>query len=106
MKKKKSVNYTLIFSDIIQKKFPERKLELLPFLKKEELSAVEILKLNEQIFLDKKSDSFSMNGKFRSYSESDIKMILAFQKKHQLNNSQLASHFGLSKNSVSKWKKL
>ena len=44
--------------------------------------------------------------KFRSYKKSDILNILDYQKENGLNNSQLANHFRLSRNTVSKWKKL
>lgn len=52
------------------------------------------------------SETKNINKKHRSYSKSDIIKILNHQKKNQLNNSQLARHFGLSRNTVTKWKRL
>ena len=58
-------------------------------------------KLNEIIF-GKKTE----NQKFKSYKRSDILKILDYQKKYKLNNSQLANHFNISRNTVTKWKKM
>jgi DNA-binding transcriptional regulator YiaG len=46
------------------------------------------------------------NQKFRSYKIPDIQKILDYQNKYQLNNSQFANHFQLSRNTVAKWKKM
>ncbi len=106
---RKSINhpdYQRIYSDIIQLKYPEKKQVCQSILEKKQLLALDILKLNQLIFekIDKETEVF--NQKHRSYSKSDIFHILDFQKKHNLNNSQLANYFKLSRNTVAKWKKL
>lgn len=68
-------------------------------LSNDNLSSLDILALNNILFPDKKSK------KFKTYDKESIKQILDFQKKHQLNDSQLARHFGLSRNTISSWKK-
>ena len=97
-------NYRRIYSDILNK-HPEKKAECHPLLKKENLSVLDIIELNKIIFgiVDKQKQA--ENQKHRSYSKSDILSILDYQKKHKLNNIQLARHFGLSRNTVAKWKK-
>ena len=99
-----SPDYKLIFTDILDKKFPHKKEEYLPLLRKKELLAVDIIQINKQIFGI--SDKETKNQKHRSYSKSDILKILDYQKKHNLNNSQLANRFNLSRNSIAKWKKM
>ncbi len=99
-----SINYKAIFSDIIEKRHSNKRGLCETLLAKKHLSAIDVLELNQRIFgTDKPTESF--NQRHRSYSKSDILKILDYQKKHHLNNSQLATHFGLSRNSIAKWKK-
>jgi hypothetical protein len=95
-------DYRQIYMDILNKKFIEKKEELEMLLEKEKFSAIEIIELNTRIF---GKTSVTDNGRHRSYSKSAIFKILDYQKKHQLNNSQLANHFKLSRNTITKWKK-
>lgn len=95
-------DYKLIYSDILIKKFPHKQEKCKTLLNKSNLSVLNIIELNTIIF--GKSDNTSQ--KHRSYRKSDILMILDYQKKNKLNNTQLANHFKLSRNSISKWKKI
>lgn len=103
--KKKFPDYNKIYTDILVKKFPHKYEECQSLLQKEMLSALDIIALNKKIF-GKDFSSLSRNQKHRSYSRSDILEILHYQKKHKFNDSQLARHFYLSRNSVMKWKKM
>lgn len=98
-------DYKRIFLDILQKKYPHKIEEYEALLATENLSILNIINLNESIF-DKDKESEEFNQKLRSYNKSDILQILDFQKKHNLNNTQLARHFKLSRNTVAKWKKI
>ena len=102
---KMTINYNKIFSDIIEKKYPHKKEECLALLQKQVLTTIDIIKLNQKIFGISKENEIS-NLQHRSYVKSDILQILDYQKKHKLNNSQLANHFKLSRNTVSKWRKI
>ena len=97
-------DYQSIYSDIIEKKFPHKKEVCVSLLQKSFLSVQDIIKLNKKIF-GKEEDSVT-NQKHRSYTQSDIKQILGYQLKHQLNNKQLATHFKISRNTITKWKKM
>lgn len=98
-------DYKRIYVDIVNKKYPQKKSECNAILSKESFSALDIIAINKIIFgTDKESNSF--NQKHRSYSKIDIIQILDYQQKHKLNNSQLANHFSLSRNTVAKWKKI
>lgn len=101
MEKYNDPNYNQIYSDIIQKQYPEKMAQCRELLMKSHLSAMEILDLNQRIFgkLEK------INQKYRSYNKSDILQILDYQKRYNLNNKQLAIHFNISRNSVTKWKR-
>ena len=98
-------DYKTIYQDILQEHFPEKLPDCYSILNKNNLSAIDILKLNEKIFGSHRKN-FEENQKHRSYSPSDILQILEYQKENNLNNTQLATHFKLSRNTVAKWKKL
>lgn len=103
---KLNVNYKLIYTDILERNFPDKKEECKPLIEKKNLSAIDIIKLNEKIFGTVNKMTVSFNQNHRSYTKYDVSQILEYQKNHCLNNSQLANYFGLSRNTVTKWKKL
>ena len=100
--KKAVPDFKLIYSDILDKQYPEKIAECERLLAKKHLSVIDILELNRRIF----GESQKPSQKYRSYNKSDILHILDYQKKNNLNNIQLARHFGLSRNSVARWKKM
>lgn len=99
-------NYKNIYQDIIRKKFPNKYEDCASILNKMELSDFDVINLNDKIFGVNDKDQESQNQKYRSYNQSTILEILTYQKKNRLNDSQLADHFKLSRNTVSKWKKM
>ncbi|MDH6252964.1 DNA-binding transcriptional regulator YiaG [Chryseobacterium sp. H1D6B] len=101
----KKPNYKKIYEDILTLKFPGKKKYCQSILSKAELSVNDVIHINDIIFQKSDRTKASQNQKHRSYDMSYILEILDYQKKHQLNNSQLAAHFGLSRNTVTKWKK-
>lgn len=99
-------NYYQIYNDILTRKFPEKRLACETILRKKELDVMDILEINRLIFGSQDEETDSFNQQHRSYDKSDILKMLDYQKKHNLNNIQLAKHFRLSRNTVSKWKKM
>ncbi len=95
-------DYKRIYSDILKEQHPEKRQDCERLLMKKQLSVIDILELNKKIF----GRAEEVSQKYRSYSKSDILQILDYQKSKNLNNSQLANHFKLSRNSVTKWKKI
>ncbi len=82
-------------------KFP-CKLKLLErVFQKESFSSLDILRINKIIF-----ENQNESQKYRAYEKSDIIYILNYQKEHHLSNVKLAKHFDISRNTISKWKKL
>lgn len=96
-------DYRKIFRDILTEKFPEIKGKYDSILNKEQLVALDVIFLNNDIFSNSK---YFKGGKYRSYKENDIIQILNFQLQFELTNTELAKRFNLSRNSVTKWKKL
>lgn len=103
---KSTPDYHQIYKDIINKKYPSRKEECLFLLNKENLSVLDVIELNHRVFglSDQMTEAF--NQSHRSYNKSSILMMLDYQKKNKLSNSQLAKHFKLSRNTVTKWRRL
>ncbi|MFN1218169.1 helix-turn-helix domain-containing protein [Chryseobacterium kwangjuense] len=99
-------NYKKIYEDILRLKRPEKTEECKSILSKARITAKDILMINNIIFPENDRKIVSLNHKHRSYALSDILEILNFQKKNKLNNTQVANHFRLSRNSIAKWKKI
>ncbi|WP_265428452.1 helix-turn-helix domain-containing protein [Chryseobacterium sp. YIM B08800] len=94
-------DYQKIYMDLLKMKFPEKEKECLPLLQKKNFSQLDVIKLERILFNEQSLN----NGIHRSYDKSTIFKILDYQKKNNLNNSELAKHYGLSRNTVAKWKK-
>jgi len=100
----KRPDYKKIYYDLLAAKFPEKLTHFKPLLEKQrELSVLEVVVLNEAVLKGK--EDHRENQKYKSYDRSAILEILGYQKKNQLNNTQLALHFKLSRNTVAFWKK-
>lgn len=97
-------DYNRIYNDLIDNKYPEKKMEFKSMLEKKILSTLDIIKLNQRIF--GKEEYSILNQKHRSYDKKAILEILDYQKKNNLNNKQLALKFNMSRNTIGKWKKL
>lgn len=103
--KKKGPDYRKIYHDLIVMKCPQNLDRCLSILKKEKLSSLDVIKLNK-IISDKEDLTASIfNQRLRSYNVSDILEILNYQKKNGLNNSELARHFKMSRNTITQWKR-
>ena len=50
-------------------------------------------------------DTFIFNQKLHSFDQESILKILDYQKRHKCNNTELARHFKISRNTVASWKK-
>lgn len=106
MKKKTTPNYKKIYTDLVEMKYPHKKEECAFFLKKSHLEVMDVIHLNDMLFRNKNKKRLEIDQKYRSYDKNTINWILSYQEKHQLNNTQLANHFKLSRNTVRNWKKL
>ncbi|MDR4950909.1 helix-turn-helix domain-containing protein [Chryseobacterium sp. ES2] len=97
-------DYKKIYSDLVDLKYPEKKHECAKILSKKNLSAFDVIEINRIIF--SYNQNIKSNQSHRSYNKETIFKILEYQKKNYLNNTQLALHFKLSRNTVAKWKTL
>lgn len=98
-------NYKKIYKDLIDKNHPHKKEDCKNILQKSDLSMLDVINLNNIIFGIKDKETLIFNQMHRSYDKNTIIEILDYQQKNNLNNTQLANHFKLSRNTVTKWKK-
>jgi hypothetical protein len=97
-------DYKRIYSDLIELKHPEKKEKCKAILSKEQLSSIDIIKINGIIF-GYTTENISINQRHRSYDKETIQQILDYQKNNNLSDIQVADHFMISRNTVAKWKK-
>ena len=99
-------NYKRIYEDLLDRKYPHKKEACKAVLAKEKLNSMDVFLLNNLIFDNETKEENENDQKYRSYDKTSILKILQYQAKNKLNNTQLADHFGLSRNTVAKWKKM
>lgn len=99
-------DYKRIYTDIINIRYPERKDDFKDLLDKQNISAADVLAINRRIFGNSTVDSEILNQKHKAYRRSDIFEMLNYQRAHNLNNSELARHFKVSRNTVAKWRRV
>ena len=100
----KNPNYKKIYEDILLK-YPAKKEQCRTILSKTSFSVKDVITINNIIFPRADQKTQFANQRHRSYDKSSILEILEYQVKNNLNNSELARHFKLSRNTVAKWKK-
>lgn len=90
---------------MINKEYPHLKNECEIILRKNRLSALDVIALSKIISGKVNNKSHSENQKHRAYDKNSIIKILDYGQKQKLNNIHLARHFKISRNTVAKWKR-
>ncbi len=98
-------NYFNIYFDLINEKFPSKIGLLDQYLEHKTITALDVLTLEKKLF-KKVQEQVSNRAVFRAYKLEDIKVIIDFQTKNNWTNTKVAKHFGVSRNSIIKWKKI
>lgn len=101
----KTPDYRKIYQDMIRMKYPEKEELCQSILSKKRIEPLDIIRLNAVIAGNSYKERVRDNQKLKSYDKKTILQILHYQKKNQLNNTELAKHFDLSRNTVAKWRK-
>lgn len=94
-------NYKKIYQDIIKKKMPHKEKLCRDILAKDTLEILDVIKLNSLLFGTK-----NISQKHKAYDEKTVREILSHQKKENLSNIQLARLYSLSRNTITRWKKI
>ena len=99
--------YSKLYADIIRDKYPEKELSCLAYLSKENWTALDVIEVNEFLFGSKKQKGdVRIDRKHRSYDTQSICQILRYQQNNKLNNNEVARTYGVSRNTIAKWKTL
>lgn len=99
-------NYKEIYTDMIIKKYPDKIDACRKILEKKSISCLDVIKLNRMIVGKSDKETEIFNQKLKSYDKKAILRILADQQKNNLTNISLAKKYNLSRNSVTKWKRI
>lgn len=67
---------------------------------------IDFLKISRIISDHPDSAEMHFNQQHRSYDKKAVMEILEYQKKNRLNNTQVAEHFKMSRNTIAKWKQI
>ena len=97
-------DYYKIFKDMVVQEFPG-KINEIEKLKKNNPTVFDIFSVNEKLFDTKTEKQKKIQQKYRVYNEHTVISILRFKRKKNMNISQLAVHFNISKNTLKKWMK-
>jgi hypothetical protein len=100
-----TINYKQIFIDILQEKQP-LKLQDNDLVSKINniKSFIDVISINTIIFQKAEHSRNKQQQKLKIYTLEDIQIILNYQKEYNLNDSQTANHFQMSRNTLKKWK--
>lgn len=99
-------DYKRIFSDMLELKYSEKKPVCKAYLNKKNLTQLDVLKVSELIRGSNHYGTKSFNQKHKAYNPETIRKILKYQKEYELNDSEVARHFKMSRNTLYKWKNL
>ena len=97
-------DYKKLYTDYINQKTPAKMSSVERILNKEKLSNYDVLMMNNILFQHQEASVQRQSQKHRAYSKETIVELLRYQLKNQLNNSEMAKKFNLSRNSIAKWK--
>lgn len=98
--------YRKLYTDMIRDRYPEKEMLCSGFMEKEIWTALDVIEVNALLFgKTKKEADTRVDQKHRAYDKESIKRILRYQQINKLNNIQLANKYGLSRNTIAKWKK-
>lgn len=98
-------DFKLIYTDIINEKFPEKINDPLIRNKLNALNtAVDVLKFNILVFGESEYTILSKSQRLRSYDEASIREILDYQSKNKLTNTETGNHFKISRNTIARWR--
>lgn len=96
----------MIFKDLIATKYPDKKEEYKDYLNKRNLNQLDVLKISELIRKHSSNAVYNLSQKHKAYNQNTIQKILRYQKVYELNDSEVARHFKMSRNTIKKWKDL
>lgn len=91
--------YQKLYADMIRDKYPEKASCCAKFFKKDTWIALDIININKILFGESELDK-----QHRAYDEQSIMYILQYQYDNSLYNYEVAQEFGISRNTLTKWK--
>lgn len=84
---------------MVRDRYPEKSKQLARFFKKEKWIALDVIHINKILFGESDLDK-----QHRAYDKESILKILQYQYDNELYNYEVAQEFGISRNTITKWK--
>lgn len=99
--------YNRLYADMIRDKYPDKADSCAKFIKKKRWIALDVIEINEILFGSSKGKlDIQIDQKHRAYDTESILQILRDQKANKMNNNETTNKYGLSRNTLSKWRKI
>ena len=99
----KMPNYQKIYKEITERFHQDKIQEIKPYLNKKQWNTLDVMSVNN--ILTDENEIQDKDRIHKAYDEQTINAILQHQKEFELNNSELARYFKISRNTVLNWKK-
>ncbi|WP_448606502.1 helix-turn-helix domain-containing protein [Paenimyroides ceti] len=101
---KSKPDYNRIYKDLVEAWFPEQKEELVSLISVDITTSLDVIQVNNKLFNKKSKDTQNYNQKLRSYDIPSIIRIVGYQQENFLTIKEISELFGVSRNTVAKWK--
>ncbi|MDN3705872.1 helix-turn-helix domain-containing protein [Myroides ceti] len=101
---KSKPDYNRIYKDLVESWFPEQKEELVSLISVDITTSLDVIQVNNKLFNKKSKDTQNYNQKLRSYDIPSIIRIVGYQQENFLTIKEISELFGVSRNTVAKWK--
>lgn len=99
--------YQKLYADMIRDKYPEKEAECLLILQKKDWNTLDVIRIDQILFgKQRPKETLHFNKKHRAYDIESIKFLIDYQKKNKLSNKEMANTYELSRNTLTKWKKI
>lgn len=93
-----------IFQEIAEKKnLPKAEQDRIA--EQKEWGSLEVIKTNEELFVKRNKENLKFNQQHKAYDKSSIRKLLDYQKRNQLNNSEMTRMFKLNRITLGKWQR-
>ncbi len=101
---KSKPDYNRIYKDLVEAWFPEQKEELVSLISVDITTSLDVIQVNNKLFNKKSKDTQNYNQKLCSYDIPSIIRIVGYQQENFLTIKEISELFGVSRNTVAKWK--
>lgn len=98
--------YDVLYKDMIRDKYPQKQELLNKLIVDKEWIALDVIEINNILFKKNETEGAEdLDMPHRAYDKRSILKILYYQSEMNLNNTEIVELYGMSRNTLAKWKK-